>query len=74
MIIEWLKRHSVSVPIKATKAELLELVFDNLPEKRYVVDEVAANIISKFYGKFFLFERCYDFIKARVAYLSSTVY
>jgi len=42
MIIEWLKRHSVSVPVKATKAEPLELVFDNLPEKRYVVDEAAA--------------------------------
>ena len=42
MIIDWLKRRSVSVPVKATKAELLELAFGNLPEKRYVVDEPAA--------------------------------
>jgi len=42
LIVDWLKRHSVSVPIKATKAELLELCFDNLPAKRYVVDEVAG--------------------------------
>jgi transposase len=43
LIIEWLKRHYVSVPTKTTKVELLELAFDNLPRKRYVVDEVAAN-------------------------------
>jgi hypothetical protein len=27
--------------VKATKAELLVLAFDNLPPKRYVVDEAA---------------------------------
>ena len=42
LIVDWLKRHRVSVPIKATKAELLELAFANLPAKSYVVDEVAA--------------------------------
>jgi hypothetical protein len=41
LIIDWLRRHRVSIPIKATKAELLQLAFANLPEKRYVVDEVA---------------------------------
>ena len=42
MIIDWVKRHIVSVPVKTTKAELLGLAFDNLPENRYVVDEAAA--------------------------------
>ena len=42
LIIEWLKRHNVSVPVKSTKAELLELACDNLSKKRYVVDETAA--------------------------------
>ena len=42
LIVGWLRRQNVPVPIKATKAELLELAFDNLPAKRYVVDEVAA--------------------------------
>ncbi len=41
-IINWLSRHRVLVPIKATKAQLLQLAFNNLPEKRYVVDKVAA--------------------------------
>lgn len=41
LIIQWLINHKISVPIKATKAELLLLAFDNLPPKRYVVDEVA---------------------------------
>ncbi|CAF3868020.1 unnamed protein product [Rotaria magnacalcarata] len=42
LITESLKRHRVSVPTKATKAELLELAFNNLPRKRYVVDEEAG--------------------------------
>ena len=41
LITDWLKRHSISIPIKATKAILLQLAFANLPEKRYVVDEAA---------------------------------
>ncbi len=41
MIVQWLINHNISVPTKATKAELLMLAFDNLPPKRYVVDEVA---------------------------------
>jgi hypothetical protein len=41
LIIDWLKRNRVSIPIKATKAVLLQIAFANLPEKRYVVDEVA---------------------------------
>ncbi len=41
VIIQWLSRHKIKVPIKATKAELLELASKNLPEKRYVVDEIA---------------------------------
>ena len=42
LISDWLRRHRISIPEKATKAELLELAFDNLPEKRYIVDEAAA--------------------------------
>lgn len=42
LIIDWLDRHDLPSSDKMTKAELLELAFDNLPPKRYVVDEVAA--------------------------------
>ena len=41
-IRDWLRRHRITLPEKATKAVLLELAFDNLPEKRYIVDEAAA--------------------------------
>ena len=33
--------HKVSVSVKATKVELVVLDFDNLPPKRYMVNEVA---------------------------------
>jgi len=42
MIINWLDKHDLPFSDNMTKAELLELAFDNLPPKRYVVDEVAA--------------------------------
>lgn len=42
LIIDWLDRHDLLFSDNMTKAELLELAFDNLPPKRYVVDEVAA--------------------------------
>jgi len=42
LISDWLRRHRISIPTKATKAVLLQLAFANLPEKRYVVDETAA--------------------------------
>ena len=42
LIIEWLRRHNVPLPVKAIKAELIELEFSKLPEKRYVTDELAA--------------------------------
>ena len=42
LIIEWPRRHNVPLPAKATKAELMELAFSNLPEKRYVTDELDA--------------------------------
>jgi hypothetical protein len=38
LIIRWFINHNVIVPVKATKAELLELAFNNLPKKRYVID------------------------------------
>jgi hypothetical protein len=41
LIFQRLVNHNISVPVKATKAELLVLAFDNLSRKRYVVDEVA---------------------------------
>ena len=40
--MKWLRRHNVLLPAKATKSELMELAFSNLPEKRYVTDELAA--------------------------------
>jgi hypothetical protein len=43
LIVQWLVNHNIRVPIKATKAELLVLAFDNLPPKRYVIDETAKN-------------------------------
>ena len=33
-IIEWLRRHNVSLPAKATKAESMKLALSNLPKKR----------------------------------------
>ncbi len=43
LIVQWLVNHNIRVPTKATKAELLVLAFDNLPPKRYVIDETAKN-------------------------------
>ena len=42
LIIDWLRRHNIPLPINATKAELIELALSNLPEKRYIIDELAA--------------------------------
>ncbi|CAF1609520.1 unnamed protein product, partial [Didymodactylos carnosus] len=42
LIINWLDKHDLPFTDNMTKAELLEVAFDNLPSKRYVVDEVAA--------------------------------
>ncbi|CAF4113132.1 unnamed protein product [Rotaria sordida] len=42
-IIQWLNAHNTSVPVKAVKAELLEIAMKNLPEKRYEIDEAAKN-------------------------------
>jgi hypothetical protein len=42
LIINWMDKHDLPFTGNMTKAELLELAFDNLPSKRYVVDEVAA--------------------------------
>jgi diketogulonate reductase-like aldo/keto reductase len=41
LIIRWFISHNVIVPVKATKPELIELAFNNLPKKRYVIDEIA---------------------------------
>jgi hypothetical protein len=41
LIVQWQVNHNIIVPVKATKMELLLLAFDNLPPKRYVVDDVA---------------------------------
>jgi len=40
-IIEWLDFHQLNYPERATKAELLEIAFENAPKKKYVVDEAA---------------------------------
>ena len=42
LIIKWLKRHNIPLSVKAAKAELIELTFSNLPEKRYVTDKLVA--------------------------------
>ncbi|CAF4384183.1 unnamed protein product, partial [Rotaria sordida] len=42
-IIQWLNAHNINVPVKAVKAELLEIAMKNLPEERYEIDEVAKN-------------------------------
>ena len=42
VIINWLDRHDLPFSENMTKAELLEVALDNLPPKRYIVDEVAA--------------------------------
>jgi hypothetical protein len=42
LIINWLDKHDLPFTDNMTKAELVEVAFDNLPSKRYVVDEVAA--------------------------------
>ena len=41
MIINWLNLHQLSYSNNSTKAELLEIAFENVPEKVYVVDETA---------------------------------
>ena len=42
LIINWLDRHDLPFAENMTKAELLEVALDNLPSKRYIVDEVAT--------------------------------
>ncbi len=41
LIVQWLLDHNITGPAQSTKAELLELVFDNLAKKHFVVDETA---------------------------------
>ena len=40
-IIEWLDLHKLTYPNRAIKAELLNIAFENAPEKKYVADEAA---------------------------------
>jgi hypothetical protein len=40
-VIDWLNSHQLTYPNRATKAELLEIAFENAPAKKYVVDEAA---------------------------------
>jgi hypothetical protein len=40
-IIRWLSSHNIVFPEKVVKAELLEIALNNLPEKRYEIDEAA---------------------------------
>lgn len=42
LIVNWLDKQELPFTNSMTKAELLEIAFDNLPLKRYIVDEVAA--------------------------------
>jgi hypothetical protein len=64
LITEWLKRHRVSVPTKATKAELLELAFNNLPRKRYVVDEAAGKYDVDILRSVFALPNIYPFYES----------
>jgi hypothetical protein len=43
--MNWLDSHQVQYTIPATKAELLNEAFCNVPTKKYVVDE-AANVFG----------------------------
>jgi hypothetical protein len=60
LIIQWLVKHSISFPVKATKAELLVLAFDHLSPKRYITDDIAGKYgvdivrLVRFLGKYFL--------------------
>ena len=40
-IIDWLNAHQVNYPESATKAELLEIAFQNASERKYIVDEAV---------------------------------
>ncbi|CAF3892593.1 unnamed protein product [Rotaria sp. Silwood2] len=40
-IIQWLNTNNIDVPVKAVKAELLDIAMKNLPEKRYETGEAA---------------------------------
>ena len=42
LLIDWLRRHNISLLDNGTKAELIELALSNLPEKHYVTNELAA--------------------------------
>jgi hypothetical protein len=44
-LIDWLNFHQLTYSNNATKAELLEIAFENALEKQYVVDQ-AAQIYS----------------------------
>jgi transposase len=41
VILQWLHEHNVNVPSKTLKVELLELVKENKPARKYYVDEIA---------------------------------
>ena len=40
-VIDWLPSHGLNYPDRATKAQLLEIAFQNAPPKKYIVDEAA---------------------------------
>lgn len=40
-IINWLNTHQIKYPERATKAELLDIAFENAPRKKYIVDEAV---------------------------------
>jgi hypothetical protein len=40
-IMDWLDSHELAYSKRASKAELLEIAFENTPEKKYVVNEAA---------------------------------
>jgi hypothetical protein len=49
IVMEWLVNHNIGVSFKATKAELLVLAIDNLPPKRYVIDEAAKTMQCRYF-------------------------
>ncbi len=40
-VIDWLNFHQLNYSNRATKAELLEIAFENAPDKKYLVDEAG---------------------------------
>jgi hypothetical protein len=62
LIVQWLVDHYITVSVKATKTEILELTFDNLLKKRYVIDKIARKFNVDISPLFVLFRSIFTLI------------